>query len=103
MIHAGLYGKAHKNLVSAMKNREDFKTSGALYGTTKRVWNTGRMPSDWAKKYTEAVENDEIVFTVVSYCTPIAWVLKNGEVVVPTVSYSQTTQKHKGTLYLLSM
>ena len=35
-----------------------------------------------------------IVYTVMSYRTPIAWVMRDGRVIVPPIRHSQTTGRH---------
>ena len=54
---------------------------------------TGRMPRDIAKVY--EYDRHMITYTVLSYGTPIAWVLTDGTVKVPDVAYSRTTHGHQ--------
>ncbi len=55
--------------------------------------DTGRLDGDWAKVYRE--DQPTIVYTVVSYWTPIAWKLQNGEWVVPDQHHSGSTSRHQ--------
>lgn len=51
----------------------------------------GDLPDEWAETY----YSSPVVYTVLSYETPIAWVLESGEVVMPPVRYSITTTQHQ--------
>lgn len=82
----------------ALSERRAYTTHGAMYAI-EGVTGTGRLPRDWADEY--RADMDHITYTVVSYSTPIAWVLDNGTVVIPDVKYSVTTSKHQGMLYAL--
>lgn len=55
--------------------------------------DAGRLDGDWAKIYRE--DAPMIVYTVVSYWTPIAWKLQNGEWVVPDQRHSSNTSRHQ--------
>lgn len=63
---------------------------------------TGQMPPEIANWYLKDRAEGIILFTVVSYSTPIAWVCgKNGNPtsrVYPAVRYSQTTTKQQNKL-----
>lgn len=78
------------------QHRIPFKASN-LEGMQGTHYSTGIMPKDWADTY--RAEGDNIVFTVVSYDTPIAWVLADGTEVKPPVKYSVTTSKQQGRLW----
>lgn len=82
----------------ALAERRAYTTGGAMYAI-EGVTGTGRLPRHWADEY--QADMDHITYTVVSYSTPIAWVLDNGTVVIPDVKYSVTTSKHQGMLYAL--
>lgn len=85
----------------ALANREPFNTYGALRaveGAYTLPWGT-RLPDEWRARYES--EADDITYTVISYDTPIAWVLSNGQVIAPPVKYSITTSRHQGMLYAL--
>jgi len=53
--------------------------------------STGRLSGAELDAYREARNNDKIDYTVMSYGTPIAWVLIGGDVIIPATSYSRTT------------
>lgn len=84
-----------KGVPTAWRNREEFKCNGTLSGWSFKVGHTGRLPLEWERIYNDS----DVAFTVLSYGTPIAWVLTNGEEVKPSVKYSVTTSRHQGRLY----
>lgn len=85
----------------ALASREPFDTYGAFHAVEGYHLPFGnRLPPCWRDQYTE--DGAEIVYTVLSYRTPIAWVLRCGAVVIPDVKYSRTTSGHQGLLYALS-
>lgn len=81
-------------IAHAIRQGEDFTTSGALRGEAFPIFiGTGRMPdSDAAKLRTARID-----YVVYSYGTPIAY-RANGEWVTPDAKYSVTTSKHQGTI-----
>lgn len=93
----------------ALMDREPFTTHGALSAVAGHVSYTGQLPEPWATEYRS--NTAQIVYTVMSYQTPIAWVYDNGAVVIPRelsgrnkgepVKYSRTTSGHQGMLYAL--
>ena len=93
----------------ALMDREPFDTYGALSAVSGYVLYTGQLPEPWATQYRNS--RDHITYTVMSYQTPIAWVLDDGTVVIPRelsgrnqgqpVKYSRTTSGHQGLLYAL--
>lgn len=88
------HGRARRDTERALENRTPFRRSGfAMSAIEGAVSDTGRMPEEFAQEYNDA--RDKIVFTVLSYFTPIAWVLIDGTVVVPRHRYSQTTSQHQ--------
>ena len=92
-------------IARALRNSENFATSGALKGVADPYWiESGRMrPDDTDVMYSvrDAVGIDYVVF---SYGTPIAYRTKSGEWVAPPTKYSVTTSKHQGIVqYALSM
>lgn len=100
MIKASTCGKGRANLQTAMSERLDFKTSGALSGETGRPSSlTGRLDGVDLDKFRE--DQHAIVFTVYSYGTPIGWVTSDGEVYRVAQRFSVTTSKHQGLLYML--
>lgn len=87
----------------ALSNRTPFNTYGsfrAVQGAYPLPWGT-RLPDEWRDQYKAAERDDRITYTVLSYETPIAWVLDDGTVVRPPVKYSITTTGHQGLLYAL--
>lgn len=68
-------------------------TTGNLRGVRYAVGYTGQLPREHADAYSSA--RQEIDYTVISYCTPIAWHIRSGGWVVPGVKYSQTTTRHQ--------
>lgn len=77
-----------------MVAREPFRDSSALSAVLGKVGgfaSTGRLSMEWAERYGLS----DVTYTVVSYGTPIAWVLSDGAVVIPTESYSLTTTQHQ--------
>ena len=78
----------------AIRQGEDFTTSGALRGEAFPIFiGTGRMPDSDAAQLRAA----RIDYVVYSYGTPIAY-RANGEWVTPDAKYSVTTSKHQGTI-----
>lgn len=81
--------------------REPFATHGALHAVEGGVFDTGRLPEPYRAAYLDAWSDARITYTVLSYRTPIAWVLQDAEVVIPPVKYSPTTSGHQGLMYAL--
>lgn len=81
-------------IAHAIRQGEDFTTSGALRGEAFPLFiGTGRMPDSDAAQLRAA----RIDYVVYSYGTPIAY-RANGEWVTPDAKYSVTTSKHQGTI-----
>ena len=55
---------------------------------------TDRLPTEHVTTY----RNDQPVYTVLSYNTPIAWITRSGLVRIPDVKYSPTTTQHQWTV-----
>jgi len=97
------YGKVNasstdkNSITNHWRNRTPFK--GSSVTGIEGSWTTGRMPDDFAREYRKAASANEIVYTILSYGTPIAWVLSDGTEVKPPVKYSVTTSKHQGRIY----
>jgi hypothetical protein len=72
-----------------------FQTHGAMRAVTYAPDSTGRLPAQWAHRYRDDQHTPGIVYAVVSYATPIAWVRVDGRTVVPPVTYSPTTTRHQ--------
>jgi hypothetical protein len=60
-----------------------------------------RLPPEWAEQYRRDGAH-RIIYTVLSYATPIAWVLENGAIRIPDSKYSRTTTGHQSQLYALT-
>lgn len=90
------HGRARQLTINALQNREAFKRSGfAMQGVEGAVYSTGRMPAEGAREYNNHANAEQIVYTVLSYATPIAYVTKDGAVRIPDASYSVTTTHHQ--------
>ncbi|GAA0505282.1 MULTISPECIES: hypothetical protein [Streptomyces] len=84
----------------ALARHEPFDTYGAFRAVDGYHLPFGnRLPPRWRDQYIE--DAAEVMFTVLSYRTPIAWVLRCGAVVIPNVKYSRTTSGHQALLYAL--
>lgn len=87
----------------AIRDREDFRTSGALMGES----HDGYYPYHGHLNLTEseALRKDSmdrvIDYIVWSYSTPIAWHRTDGTWHVVDQKFSLTTTKHQGNLYLI--
>ena len=88
------HGKARDHTRTALTDRQPFSRSGfsmsAVAGTAPSL---GRLPEKVAAQY--RADEPKIVYTVMSYRTPIAWVLDDGTVTIPDVRYTPTTNSHQ--------
>ncbi|MCI3928814.1 hypothetical protein [Streptomyces sp. AN091965] len=85
----------------ALARHEPFDTYGAFRAVGGYCLPFGtRLPPEWRERY--RADGEEITYTVLSYRTPIAWVLRSGETVIPDVKYSLTTTGHQGLLCALT-
>lgn len=75
-----------------ISRRMPFKGSN-IHAVSGPYGGTGQMPAEVADLYRS--HRDRIAYTVVSYATPIAWVLTDETVVQPAVKYSVTTSNHQ--------
>jgi hypothetical protein len=82
-------------------NLQPFKGSNFYAGPPPYALNTGRLPATWRERYREDVETCGVVYAVMSYATPIAWVCADGTVVIPDVKYSVSTTRHQSYLHAL--
>jgi hypothetical protein len=94
----------------AIRDREDFRTSGALYGEeTGRmsVWQSGKLSgADYDQFVLDAPYVDYVVW---SYSTPIAWHWTSQNPTaqpqqgwhVVSQKFSPTTSKHQSNLYMI--
>lgn len=101
MVKAATHGAGRPVLVNALRNREPFKTSGALYAETSPIYVNPGMLSNADDLNRYRADRDAITYVVYSYATPIAWVA-NGEVYIVSQRFSVTTSKHQGFLYNLT-
>ena len=102
MIQASTRGAGKHNLAKAMHNRLPFKTGGALKGVAGRVGVFGVVGLGRLNKYErELYRADDVVYTVISYETPIAWVRRDGRVHKVDQKWTPTTSKHQSLLYLI--
>lgn len=90
---------------TAIRDREDFRTSGALYGESTSLgrYDSGLLSGpDLDKFYADCRDID---YVVMSYSTPIAWHVKDDEGNerwhVVSQKFSPTTSKHQSNLYLI--
>ncbi len=81
--------------------REPFTTYGNFRAVRGAPWDIGRLPDPYRAQYLDAWSHDRITYTVISYRTPVAWVLDDGTVVIPPLKYSRTTTGHQALLYAL--
>lgn len=78
-----------------LSQREPFTTSGALSAVGHAPSATGRLPAEWSAAYRADACDPGVVYVVLSYATPIAWVRADGQVIVPNETYSITTTRHQ--------
>lgn len=89
----------------AIRDREDFRTSGSLMGESTSVgrYDSGRLSGDDLDRF--YADCRDIDYVVVSYSTPIAWHVTNtsgqGRWHVVSQKFSSTTTKHQSNLYLI--
>lgn len=100
--------KATRKTIPTLIEKREFFTNTS--GTMKAGRPTGPIIRDILSK--DLLDDDEksrlqidyeqngIAYMVMSYETPIAWETKNGFVYKISQTLSQTSEKHKGLLYL---
>lgn len=79
-----------------LKNRQPFKTSGALRGVALAAGEvpstTGRLADDWRRLLDTGAD-----YVVYSYMTPLAWHRPADDLwIMPSDRYSVTTTRHQG-------
>lgn len=95
-----------RRTAEAIRDREDFRTSGAMYGES-----TGSLGA-WDSGYLSGPDLDQfrldmtfVDYVVWSYRTPIAWHVRDNEGNerwhVVGEKFSSTTSKHQSNLYLI--
>lgn len=82
-------------VATAIENRKPFKTHGSFYGSDWIPGDRGILPRGWRELYADAYRTGLIDYVVVSYRTPIAWVMHDGTVVIPAEKYSVSTSRHQ--------
>jgi hypothetical protein len=85
----------------AIEHRQDFKTSGAMYGTTRLDTSWGRLRGKEQDRF--VADRGDIDYVVVSYGTPIAWHVKDTESepahwVLVLSKFSATTSSHQSAI-----
>ena len=83
---------------AAFDQRRAFNCNDTLRGHYGSPTTYGRLAAMWVAYIRQF--RDQIVYSVVSYDTPIAWVMRDGRVIVPPAWYSQTTSRHVSALRL---
>lgn len=76
--------------------------AGNLRGVAGAPVNTGLLTEEALRQYVSDGAANRIVYTVVSYRTPIAWVRDDGRVFKPDVFYGAATTRHQNLLKFLS-
>jgi hypothetical protein len=76
----------------AFEQRRAFDSNDTLRGYRGAPREYGWLTNVWANFIRQF--RDEIVYTVMSYYTPVAWVMRDGRVIVPPIRHSVTTQRH---------
>lgn len=74
------------------ETRTPFCCNDTLQGYSGAPASTGWLTNDWCL-YIHQFRR-WITYTVMSYQTPIAWVMRDGRVIVPPLKHSVTTQRH---------
>lgn len=77
---------------------QDFITNGRIRGYQGQTAPDceGQLDAPWGDWYRETLNT--IVYTVMSYDTPIAWKYQDGKWFVVDQKFSQTTSRHQGTV-----
>lgn len=98
-----LRGYGPKSVNAAWREREDFDANGSLRGITYAQGTmcghlSGRLNDEERRRFVSDCHAG-IAFLVVSYATPIAWVLHDGTEYKVQQRFSVTTSRHAGSLY----
>ncbi|MEV5576594.1 hypothetical protein AB0L06_41755 [Spirillospora sp. NPDC052269] len=78
-----------------LAHRKAFRTGSGLSAVTDAPYAVGRLPEEWATRYRADFEQPGIGYVALSYRTPIAWVRRDGQTVIPDEYYSATTTRHQ--------
>lgn len=75
-------------------------TSGSFRGFPGRPNTFGWLPEEYRRMF----DTHRVLYTIMSFDTPLAWLKGTGEWVVPDVSYSPTTSRQQTIMrvYLLT-
>lgn len=93
-------GAGLANTIQAIRERESFKSSGALCAETPtRVgdhpwWSAGHLPGDDLL----TLRTEQPSYVVYSYATPIGWWSEKFGWTIPDVKHSATTSRHQSVL-----
>lgn len=91
VVEGGVYGRRAAALREAVEKAVPFRNgNGNLRGFEGRHTSTGRLNPDEAHAY----RTDDVIFTVVSFDTPIAWLRSNGRAHYVGQYMSPTTARH---------
>lgn len=91
------HGRARDKTEADLMARKAFRRQGfGMSAVVGDVDDLGRLPEPHAAEYRAAATCGAIVYTVLSYRTPILWVLDTGEISAPRTYYSNTTSHHQG-------
>lgn len=89
-----------QNTRNAIRNRENFRTSGALAGgklhNLRMAPSAGRLPRNARERF--YLDVNTIDYIVMSYETPIAWHTPAGWIIVAH-KFSVTTTAHQSAVY----
>jgi hypothetical protein len=84
-------------IIAALKAQVPFEYS-SISGWTARgdgEMRTEELPEVHTQELRGMDRAGMVAFIVMSYRTPIAWILKSGTLVMPDVKYSVTTTQHQ--------
>lgn len=97
---------SYRTIPVFLASRENFignsMTANRLVGPLDRIWGLGLLPDAWRMQFRADERDHGLSYVVFSYATPIAWVRRDGVVVIPDVKYSATTSRgqHLCRIYL---
>lgn len=86
---------ANRQIPGAIARREAFTANSASAEVNPSYVYAGRLPEPWRTLLNRHNTAGQIAYVVLSYATPIAWVLVDGTHVIPDVKYSVTTSRHQ--------
>lgn len=88
--------------IEYIKQRDHFSSSTGNfvgYPVPRVLLSLGDLPEEGQQQlladYAKWAKEDDMLYVVYSYVTPIAWV-RGDELVMPNIRYSGTTTKHQG-------